>query len=91
MITDYHAVITSINFAARNESLILRLKWNLAIIDEAHKLRNSVVWARSISVDTKSRALLKALNVGFEKMAEFSAPRKAVIFTESRRTQSLVF
>lgn len=43
--------------------------------------------ARSIRVDTKSRTLLKALETGFEQMAMVGAARKAVIFTESRRTQ----
>lgn len=43
--------------------------------------------ARSIRVDTKSRTLLKALETGFEQMAAVGAARKAVIFTESRRTQ----
>src|SRR5690606_1609070 len=37
--------------------------------------------------DTKSRTLLKALETGFEQMAMVGAARKAVIFTESRRTQ----
>src|SRR5690606_20739548 len=37
--------------------------------------------------DTKAQALLKALTLGFSKMAELGAPRKAIIFTESRRTQ----
>ena len=44
-------------------------------------------WARSIGIDTKSRSLLKALDVGFNKMEEMGANRKALIFTESRRTQ----
>jgi len=43
--------------------------------------------ARNIRVDTKSRTLLKALETGFEQMAAVGAARKAVIFTESRRTQ----
>lgn len=43
--------------------------------------------ARSIRVDTKSRTLLKALETGFEQMTAVGAARKAVIFTESRRTQ----
>lgn len=43
--------------------------------------------ARSIRVDTKSRTLLKALETGFDQMAAVGAARKAVIFTESRRTQ----
>lgn len=43
--------------------------------------------AQTLTIDTKAQALLKALSVGFGKMAELDAPRKAIIFTESRRTQ----
>lgn len=43
--------------------------------------------ARGIGVDTKSQTLLKALEIGFEQMATTGAARKALIFTESRRTQ----
>lgn len=43
--------------------------------------------ARRIGVDTKSRTLLRALEIGFAQMAETGAARKALIFTESRRTQ----
>lgn len=44
-------------------------------------------WARSIGIDTKSRSLLKALDVGFGRMSEMGANHKALVFTESRRTQ----
>jgi superfamily II DNA/RNA helicase len=44
-------------------------------------------WALSIGIDTKSRSLHKALEVGFAEMAKMGAKRKALIFTESRRTQ----
>jgi len=44
-------------------------------------------WARSIDIDTKSRKLLEALRVGFDEMAKMGANRKALVFTESRRTQ----
>ena len=43
--------------------------------------------AQALQTDTKAQALLKALTLGFDKMAELRAPRKAIIFTESRRTQ----
>ena len=43
--------------------------------------------AQALQTDTKAQALLKALALGFGKMAELRAPRKAIIFTESRRTQ----
>ena len=43
--------------------------------------------ARAIGIDAKTQALLKALEIGFEQMATTGAARKALIFTESRRTQ----
>ena len=43
--------------------------------------------ARSIGTDTKTRSLLSALEIGFQQMAVTGAQRKALIFTESRRTQ----
>ena len=43
--------------------------------------------AGRIHEDAKSEALLGALNEGFSRMAERGAERKAVIFTESVRTQ----
>ncbi|MFC0268658.1 SNF2-related protein [Kushneria aurantia] len=42
--------------------------------------------ARSIHEDAKSHALVTALETGFARMDEMRAPRKAVVFTESRRT-----
>ena len=53
-------------------------------ISEINKLLN---WARSIKIDSKSRALIKALNTGFSEMTKMGANNKALIFTESRRTQ----
>ena len=44
-------------------------------------------WARSVGVDSKSRSLLKALKLGFAEMEKMGANRKALVFTESRRTQ----
>jgi adenine-specific DNA-methyltransferase len=44
--------------------------------------------AASITTNAKGEALLKALDHGFRKLAELGARRKAVIFTESRRTQA---
>lgn len=55
---------------------------------EINELQDYIRWARSIGVDTKTLSLLKALTIGFEQMAGMEAARKAVIFTESRRTQT---
>ena len=54
---------------------------------EIAELENYIDLARSIKEDEKSHALIKALEIGFNRMSEMVAPRKAVIFTESRRTQ----
>lgn len=57
---------------------------------EIKELEHYIRWARSIGIDAKARTLLHALDVGFEKMAANGAQRKALIFTESRRTQEFV-
>ncbi len=55
--------------------------------EEIEALQDLATQARRIGVDTKSQTLLKALEIGFEQMARTSAARKALVFTESRRTQ----
>lgn len=59
----------------------------LKLREEIQALRRLATEARRIGVDTKSETLLKALEIGFEQMATTGAERKALIFTESRRTQ----
>ncbi|MGH7810774.1 MAG: DEAD/DEAH box helicase, partial [Candidatus Binatia bacterium] len=44
--------------------------------------------ATSIDHNAKGKALLKALGIAMNKAAELGAEQKAIIFTESRRTQS---
>lgn len=58
-----------------------------AISAEIAELTAFVDAAQALQTDTKAQALLKALGLGFSKMAELRAPRKAIIFTESKRTQ----
>jgi hypothetical protein len=55
--------------------------------EEIEMLQRLADWARTIGIDTKTRTLLKALDIGFEQMSATGAQRKALIFTESRRTQ----
>lgn len=43
--------------------------------------------ANNIKSDSKAKALLQAVEIGFDKMAEIDALKKVLIFTESRRTQ----
>ena len=55
--------------------------------EEIGVIQRLATWARAIGIDTKTRAFLKALEIGFEQMVTTGAARKALIFTESRRTQ----
>ena len=55
-----------------------------AEITELHAFRDLAV---SISENAKGQALLQALRTGFAKAAELGGAEKAIIFTESRRTQ----
>jgi len=60
------------------------------LVAEIDELNRYIQWARSIGIDTKTCALLKALEIGFAKMKEIEAAQKAVVFTESRRTQQFL-
>jgi len=60
---------------------------NQALRAEIAELTAFIDTASALQTDTKAQALLKALRLGFDKMAELQAPRKAIIFTESKRTQ----
>lgn len=62
---------------------INRDKLRAEIID----LEQYLLLARGVREDQKSHALLQALETGFARMSTIGAPRKAVIFTESVRTQ----
>ncbi|MBW2663921.1 MAG: DEAD/DEAH box helicase, partial [Deltaproteobacteria bacterium] len=54
---------------------------------EIDELDRYIQMAHGIGVDTKIHILLDALKIGFNKMMKIGAAQKAVIFTESRRTQ----
>jgi len=57
------------------------------IESEIAELEQFIAWAEAIKTDSKTKQLLTALETGFNEMAKMGAPRKAIIFTESRRTQ----
>ena len=59
-----------------------------AIAQEAAELESFAALAASIDQNAKGEALLKALSIAFDKAQELGAERKAIIFTESRRTQA---
>ena len=59
----------------------------LKLREEIGILERLATWARAIGIDTKSRALLQALDIGLEQMTTTGATCKALVYTESRRTQ----
>ena len=66
---------------SKTEQEILSIK---AEIIELESFRDLAV---SITENAKGLALLQALRVAFQKLQELGAAQKAIIFTESRRTQ----
>jgi len=58
---------------------------------EIEEIGALIAMARAIGTDTKSKALLTALEVGFAEQGRMGAARKALIFTESRRTQDYLY
>lgn len=69
-------VVTTLSNEQREE-----LRHEKALVDEFRRL------AASIQKNSKGEVLLQALKKGFEKLSELGALKKAVIFTESTRTQ----
>lgn len=59
----------------------------VAVQKEIVELENFVALASSIQTNAKGQALVDALGVAFKKADELGAAHKAVIFTESRKTQ----
>lgn len=58
-----------------------------AMAAEAVELREYASFARSITVNQKGVKLLEALDLGFERLRELGAEQKAIIFTDSTKTQ----
>ncbi|MDY0151969.1 MAG: SNF2-related protein [Candidatus Cloacimonas sp.] len=61
-----------------------------AIKNEVKDLQSLQALASSIQYNAKGRALLIALEKAFKQADILGAPRKAIIFTESRKTQSYI-
>ena len=55
--------------------------------DEISEIKLYIAKAKAIETDSKAKALLIALGQGFDKMDAMGAPRKVIVFTDSKRTQ----
>lgn len=60
------------------------------LIAESKSLREFASLAKSIQENSKGAKLLMALERGFNEMERLGAPKKALIFTESTRTQAYI-
>lgn len=68
-----------------------RKKNYVGIQKELALLRRYANLAKGIKTNAKGDNLLTALQQGFEKITELGGQKKAVIFTESKRTQDYLF
>ena len=85
---DYEALDETIEEWSNGESAeTLNETDRAAIEQEIADLDAFAALATSIEHNAKGKALLKALDVAFVKAREFGGAEKAIIFTESRRTQ----
>lgn len=57
---------------------------------EVDELRSYADLARSITVNQKTVKLGEALDNGFDRLKEIGAPQKAIIFTDSTKTQEYI-
>ncbi|MCO5219178.1 MAG: SNF2-related protein [Thermomicrobiales bacterium] len=57
---------------------------------EVEELRQYATLARSITENQKAVKLEEALDLGFERLRELGAPEKAIIFTDSTKTQEYI-
>lgn len=62
-----------------------------ALKEELEELKKYYELALNIQNNAKGEKLLMALEQGFERLSDLKAPQKALIFTESKRTQAYLF
>lgn len=74
-----------------NETAFLSESEQEEVKEELQELKAIYSLALRITSNSKGACLLKSLELGFLHMEEMKAPRKALIFTESRRTQTYLY
>jgi superfamily II DNA or RNA helicase len=86
---DYEALgATAEEWEEDDSSVPLSVAEREGLRGEIDELVRFAQLAGSIKHNAKGTALVKALTIAFAKAAELGAAQKAIIFTESRRTQS---
>ncbi len=60
---------------------------NLKVLEEEiEEIEKLILWAKSLGIDSKTKHLIRAIEIGYQEMEKVGASRKAVVFTESKRT-----
>ncbi|MDF2902476.1 MAG: helicase domain protein [Bacillus sp. (in: firmicutes)] len=91
-LNDYDSYDEISDEQSEDDTLITDLqKDREGIKKELEELRKYAELARNIKCNAKGDDLLSALKEGFDRITELGGQRKAVIFTESRRTQEYLF
>lgn len=81
---------TSSSFDASLMSIPLDETLLQAMKSEVAELREYAALARAITENQKAVKLGEALDLGFERLRELGAPEKAIIFTDSTKTQAYI-
>lgn len=85
---DYDVLDETAEEWTEDEQTVLSEADRATLEREINELDEFTRLATSIEHNAKGKALLKALDIAFAKTAEYGGAQKAIIFTESRRTQS---
>lgn len=85
---DFEAFDETAEEWGEDETEPLRPEDRRALESEIQDLEEFARLATSIEHNAKGRELLKGLEVAFDRADQLGAERKAIIFTESRRTQN---
>ena len=89
--SEYEELKDEEDFDENKEELILTETDVIAIKNEINELNDYAILAESIKQNAKGQVLITALNKGFAEMERLGAPKKALIFTESTRTQEYIY
>lgn len=83
-------VATGTGFGASSTSASLDETLLIAMKAEIAELQEYAALARAITENQKAVKLGEALDLGFERLRDLGAPEKAIIFTDSTKTQEYI-
>ncbi len=87
---DIHGLMDQIEIDEDEESSPEQPTDGRLLAAELAELDSLIERAERIQGDSKSKALLRALSAAFDRLGELGAASKALVFTESRKTQAFL-